>query len=158
MLASFRTYLDFFELKCGLFLFGLLSFLGPFILVSTVIHYFTDRGACVRWNFHQVKAKIIGNGDGFVGRDDTNLIPVRVYYSDLFCPYISIYIYSISSRPICTICTFRNSYAHTSLAIDCWCFNTMEQNQNIVTKISSNPTFLSITYDKSLVGSENWNI
>ena len=123
MFASLGAYLNFLELKCSLFLFCLLFFLGRFILVATIIHYFTNRRGCIRRNFHQVKAKIIRNGDGFVGRDYTNLIPIRVYYPDLFCPYISIYIYPISSGPVYTICTFRNSYTRTSLGYNLLTFS-----------------------------------
>ena len=152
MFASLGADFYFLELKCGLFLFCLLFFLGCFILVATIIHYFTNRGGCVWRNFHQVKAKIIGNGDGFVGRDYTNLISVRVDYSDLFCPYIPINIYSISSGPICM---FRNSYTRTSLAIICWLWTKLKNgNNNFFQSHIPEYYMLSITR----VGSKIWNI
>ena len=112
MLTGLWANLDFFELKCALLLFCLLFFLGPLILEPAVIHYFTNRGTCIWRNLHQVKTKIICYGNGFIGGNDTDLVPLRVDYPDLFCSYISIDINFV--RSVCPICTFRISYTSTS--------------------------------------------
>jgi len=95
--AGLWSYLYFLELKRSLFLFRFLSLLGQFIFITTIIHYFADRRVSVGRNFHQVKTKIIGNSNCLVSGDNADLIAFRVYYSDLFCPDISINIYSIWS-------------------------------------------------------------
>ena len=95
MLTGLWANLNFFELKCALLLLCLLFFLGSFILEPAVIHYFTNRGTCIWRNFHQVKAKIICNGNGFIGWDDADLVSFGVDHPDLFCPYISIDIYFV---------------------------------------------------------------
>jgi hypothetical protein len=98
-------------LKNSLFLFCFLSLLGQFIFIPAVIHNLADRGNSAGRNFNQVKTKIISNSNRFVCRNNAKLIAVGIYYSDFFCSYVSINIYSVSVWPFCT---FRNSYAFTS--------------------------------------------
>jgi len=95
--AGLWSYLYFLELKRSLFLFCFLSLLGQFIFIPTIIHYLADRRNSVGRNFNQVKTKIICNSKCLVSGDNADLIAFRVNYSDLFCPYISIDIYSIGS-------------------------------------------------------------
>jgi len=111
--TCFGPNLDFLDLEGTLLFFGLLLLFGLFVFISTIVHNLTDRRICIRRNLYQIEAKIAGNGEGLVRRNNTYLGSVRVDDSDFFCSDVLVDIGSVCFDV--SVWSFWKSYTPTSL-------------------------------------------
>ena len=111
--ACFGSNLDFLDLEGTLLFLGLLLLFGLFVFVSTIVHDFADRRIRIRRYLYQIKTKVAGNGEGFVGRNNAHLSSFRVDDSDFFCSDVLVDIGSVCSNV--SVWSFWKSYTPTSL-------------------------------------------
>ena len=114
MFAGFGPDLNFFDLESALLFFGLLLLFGLFVLIAAIVHDLTNRGACIRRNLNQIETKIAGYGERFVGRDNSDLISIRIYDPDFFCSDSVVDIGSVRSNG--SVWSSWKSYTSTSLS------------------------------------------
>ena len=111
--TCFGPNLDLLDLEGTLLFFGLLLLFGLFVFITTVVHDFTDRRICIRRDLHQIETEIAGNGESFVGRNNTYLGSIRIDDSDFFCSNVLVDIGSVCSDV--SVWSFWKSYTPTSL-------------------------------------------
>ena len=96
--TGFWTHLYLFDLKGALFLLGFLFLFGLLVTVPAVIHNLAHRRVGVRRNLNQVQPKFGGRVQGLAGRNNTDLLPVRVDNSNLPGPDILVDVDAIGSN------------------------------------------------------------
>ena len=113
VLTGFGSHLDFFDLKRGLFLFGLLLLLGLLVFEPPVVHDLADRRFRIGRDLYQIETIIVRLGQGLMNRKDTNLVAFRIDQANFSNPYTLIDSCGIGPPPV-HVSISGTSYAFTS--------------------------------------------